>query len=108
MNLRVFADGATAIRFIDASEDDETVACPALALLDLNLPKRNGLEILERLRGSTRWGTVPVVIISSSRSLTAVGEGPSASPDYFFNKPSDYDRFMELGGIVSRLMQKAA
>lgn len=105
VDLRVFGDGAAAIRFIENSEGDLGMPCPVLALLDLNLPKRNGLEILARLRASRTWRAMKVVMISSSRSPEGTGDAPFVvGADYFFSKPNDYALFMELGRIVSRFL----
>ncbi len=108
VNLRVFTDGAAAIRFIEDSEGDESVPRPVLALLDLNLPKRTGLEILARLRASGTWRAMKVVMISSSRGPQGTGDARFiVGADYFFSKPNDHALFMELGRIAKQLLEAA-
>ena len=52
--LHVLNDGEKAFEFIQNAERDELAPCPALALLDLNLPRKNGIEILQRIRQSPK------------------------------------------------------
>ncbi|SRR5260370_28186018 len=55
-NLLVVQDGEKAIQFIERIDQEESVACPSLLLLDLNLPRRSGTEVLRRLRQSPKCG----------------------------------------------------
>jgi DNA-binding response OmpR family regulator len=77
---------------------------PDVVLLDLNLPRVSGLELLARMRKSATWSAVPVVIASSagapSDRLAAAKLGIS---DYF-RKPADLEEFMEIGAIVRRVV----
>src|SRR5437899_5382911 len=66
--LKVFDDGEKAVDFIDALDRDNGQVCPHLVLLDLNLPKRTGEQVLERMRKSPRCGDLPVIIVTSSDS----------------------------------------
>jgi chemotaxis family two-component system response regulator Rcp1 len=107
VNLHVVRDGEAAITFIEAAEQGDDSPCPQLAVLDLNLPRKTGLEVLERLRRSTKLGSIPVALISSSRSPNDVSI-THLKADYFFTKPSDYEKFMALGGIIKSLLQRSA
>src|ERR1051326_4354350 len=69
--LVVANDGEDAIRLIDAI--DCSGAAPDLILLDLNLPKRSGREVVERIRSNPHCVSVPVVVVSSSDSLAGRG-----------------------------------
>src|SRR5207249_771920 len=69
VDLRVFDDGEKAVDFIDALDrGDNGHLTPHLVLLDLNLPKRTGEQVLERMRKSPRCGDLPVIIVTSSDS----------------------------------------
>jgi CheY-like chemotaxis protein len=103
--LHVVNDGQAAIEFIESAERGDEWPCPALALLDLNLPKRDGLEVLARLRGSAKCGRIPVTMISSSRPPSGLVDGPAPQADRFFTKPSNYEAFMQLGAVVRDLLQ---
>ena len=68
IDLHIVSDGQKAIEFIERAESDEDAPCPQCMLLDLNLPKVEGFEILRRVRASVKCGAIPVVVITSSDS----------------------------------------
>ena len=63
--LTVIADGESAINFVDAIDASEQ-ACPDLVILDLKLPRKSGVLVLQHIRASRVCNTVPVVILTSS------------------------------------------
>src|SRR5579863_5222777 len=65
--LYVARDGDEAIRVLDDVDNTE-IPCPDLIVLDLNLPRRSGFEVLARVRSSEKCGKKPVVILSSSEA----------------------------------------
>src|SRR3954451_5000348 len=66
INLRVVGDGKQALDLLERCEHDQTSPCPGLLLLDLNLPRLSGHEILERVRPGSRLASMPIIIISST------------------------------------------
>lgn len=103
--LHFVSDGDAATQFFDSADADANAPCPALVLLDLNLPKKNGDDVLRHLRNSKRCSAAAVLIVSSSdaaRDREAVAElGVNA----YFRKPSDYYEFMKLGELVKRILK---
>jgi DNA-binding response OmpR family regulator len=73
-------------------------------LLDLNLPKKNGGQVLERLRLSARWNHIPVVILTSSDSPRDKAKASQYQATEYFQKPSRLEDFMKLGVLVGRLV----
>ncbi len=67
-NLRVFGDGEQASDFFDEVDRDLRVAVPRLLMLDLNLPRKTGAEVLENVRKSSRLQSLPVIVLTSSDS----------------------------------------
>jgi len=67
--LHVVRDGEEAVQFLDAITVAKDTSCPDLVLLDLNLPKRTGIEVLRHLREATGCGGTAVVIMTSSDSM---------------------------------------
>lgn len=104
-DMKVLRDGEDAIRFIQKLDGDEILPCPGLFLLDLNIPTRNGEEVLAEIRRSKRCATTPVVIITSSNSIQDRQATESLGASRYFCKPSDYDAFMKLGEIVRELLK---
>lgn len=87
----VAGDGAEALDMLLGDEPLE----PALVLLDLKLPKIDGLEVLRRLREDKRTRVVPVVILTSSREQRDVLDGYELGANSFIQKPVDFEQFVE-------------
>lgn len=98
--LRVFNDGETAVRFIEAVDADESAEPPALILADLNLPKKGGLELLQFVRKSRRSGRVPFLVLTSSDSPLDRRETAKFGATGYFCKPSSLTAFMEIGLVI--------
>jgi len=104
--IHVIQDGETAMRFIEGVESDAAAPCPALAIVDLNLPRLGGDEILRRVRSSEKWRDVPVIVMSSSLSPRDRSEALQRGASAYFSKPSDLEQFLTLGALVkSKLTQ---
>jgi CheY-like chemotaxis protein len=102
--VEVVQDGEAALRFIERVEADGNAACPALAVLDLHLPRVSGDEILRRMRGSAKWREVPVIVMSSSLAERDREEAMARGASAYFCKPSELDQFLELGAIIKELL----
>ena len=102
--LSIMRDGAQAIAFIDKMDADPSVQRPDLVLLDLNLPKVSGEEVLKRVRRSPICQGTKVLIISSSDAPSDRQRAQELGATGYFRKPSSLEQFMELGPkIVSML-----
>jgi two-component system, chemotaxis family, response regulator Rcp1 len=106
VTLRVAADGGEVLRIIDNPEllDEADLK---LIILDLKLPRHDGVEILQRLRQSERLAHVPVVILTSSdspRDRTAAGDLGALR---FLRKPSNLEEFLSLGASFRELLGQA-
>ena len=107
-DVQVFSDGEKAISFFDRLDHDESLAHPALVIIDINLPKKQGGEVLEHMRRSSRSSTTLAIVVSSSDSAEDRAQMEKLGADNYFSKPSEYDRFMELGAIVKTMLGAAA
>ena len=105
-DLHVANDGETAVRFIDAADSDETAPCPALILLDLNLPKISGVEVLQHIRRSHKCSDSLILIVTSSDSQNDRRATTQLGIDGYFRKPSSYDAFCKIGEIVKELLAR--
>jgi DNA-binding response OmpR family regulator len=103
-DLTVVADGEEAMKFFRDADGDPTSRLPALVLLDLNLPKCSGHEILERIRRSARFPTMPVVIVTSSQAASDLVRMKQLGATAYFHKPVHFDEFMKLGAVVRSLL----
>ena len=101
LETTVVADGEKAIQLLQEQASNRTTQ-PDLVLLDLNIPRRDGTEVLQMIRSTESLNHLPVAVLSSSprdviqRKLTAAG----VLADGHFTKPLDIDEFLELGQVL--------
>lgn len=100
LQLRVAEDGQHAVRFLEQLEDAADTPCPAMVLLDLNLPKIGGLDVLKKLRGDSRCHNVPVVVVSSSIADSDRSRARALGVQAYFQKPADLNAYAELARII--------
>jgi len=103
-DVYVVPDGEKAIDFIEEAEGDPDAPCPHFLLLDLNLPRRNGFEVLQRLRASEKCRNIPVVIITSSDSPSDRKQAAEMGAGYF-RKPPSYEEFLKLGDLLKQVLE---
>jgi CheY-like chemotaxis protein len=103
-SVHVVPDGDKAIGFFETAQADITAPCPDLVILDLNLPKVNGEEVLKHLRSQVRCSDARVVIVTSSDSPRDREKLHRLGADAYFRKPSDYTEFLKLGQIIKQLL----
>ena len=82
-------DGEQALQYLATSE------LPAVTLLDLNLPKMSGLEVLRRIRADARTRRLPVVILTSSKEEQDVAAGYDLGVNSYIRKPVDFRQFAQ-------------
>jgi DNA-binding response OmpR family regulator len=104
--LHVVEDGEKAIRVFQEFDRDESLPCPALVLLDINLPRRTGTEVLQEIRKTRCSSLVPVLIVTSARPEGGA-ELERLGVAGYFQKPSDYDGFMKLGEVIKAILETA-
>jgi chemotaxis family two-component system response regulator Rcp1 len=102
-HLVVASDGGEAMLLMDQI-DDGLIPCPALIVLDLNLPKRNGFDVLKRVKVSPKCCNTTVIILSSSDSKKERDEASRLGAARYLKKPSDLDEFEKVGDqLISAL-----
>jgi CheY-like chemotaxis protein len=104
--LEIADNGEDMLNKIAGLEQDPGASCPDLFLIDLNLPKRPGDEILERIRQSNRCAHIPAIVITSSDSPRDRARARELGASFYFRKPADLERFMAIGGIVRDFLEK--
>jgi CheY-like chemotaxis protein len=103
----VAADGQRAIQLLKQIDKDSTVPGFDIALLDLNLPKHTGHEVLAELRRTKRSGRIPVIIVTSSRSPGDIKRARELGATEYFEKVADLDAYSALGTLVVRTLQQS-
>jgi CheY-like chemotaxis protein len=103
--LHVASDGERACEFIDRAARDPGAARPEILILDLNLPRRSGREVLECARANEAFRGTAVLIVSSSDLSRERDELAQLGASRFFTKPTGYDDFLKVGEILKELSE---
>ena len=98
--LDAIEDGGEMVKFIEDLQSGRQLVCPDLFVIDLNLPKRSGREILSCLRAAEPSANTPVIIMSSSDDARDRQMTEAAAPAYYFRKPSGLDAFLKIGSYI--------
>ena len=94
--VEVVRDGAEALDFIFCTgpfAHRDIANGPKVVLLDLKLPKVDGLEVLQRMKADPRTQPIPVVVLTSSREERDIVESYRLGVNSYINKPVDFDQF---------------
>jgi Response regulators consisting of a CheY-like receiver domain and a winged-helix DNA-binding domain len=97
--LRIVKDGQEATDYLEGKgtfSDREQHPSPGVVVLDLNLPRKHGLEVLKWIRQSQHWSTIPIIILTSSNSEIDVTVAYRLGCNSYFVKPTDPDLLVEL------------
>lgn len=101
--LIAVTDGEQAVKFMD-EVDAGNESCPDLILLDLNLPRKPGREVLKRIKLSEKCERVPIIILTSSDNQRDKDEVAPFNPTRYIRKPSKLDDFVKLGAIFKEIL----
>lgn len=74
--------------------------CPDIILMDLNLPKGSGLDLLRLVRSNPCCDGIPAIVVSSSNAARDRDQAARLGASHYFRKPTDFDEFMKLGPLV--------
>jgi two-component system response regulator len=91
-------DGAEALDFLFATgvySGRQVTKGPKVILLDLRLPKVDGMEVLRRVKSDERTKTIPVVVLTSSKEDRDVAESYKLGVNSYIAKPVDFDKFVQ-------------
>ena len=104
--LTVLTDGGAALSFVRREGKYAKSPEPDLAVMDLNLPKHDGIEVLEAFRQSRHLSNVPVVVMSSSTSPRERIRVERLGLEQYIPKPSDLDEVLRLGAVLKAILLK--
>ncbi|WP_018937882.1 MULTISPECIES: response regulator [unclassified Thioalkalivibrio] len=97
--LETARDGVEALEFLDRWERGE-LAPPAVILLDIKLPKVDGLEVLRRIRAHERFRHIPVVMLTSSSEDRDIATAYDCGANSYIVKPVDFAKFVDVAEQV--------
>ena len=94
----ILEDGESALRYLDGELGREDNPAPDVAILDLNVPKRDGSEVIAHIKGTPQLRQIPVIMLSSSPKLVMLKQ--AAQADCYIVKPNELDEFLQIGEQV--------
>jgi chemotaxis family two-component system response regulator Rcp1 len=92
-HLHVASDGVQAMAFLRREGEFVEAPRPALILLDLNLPKMDGREVLAHIKGDPRLRMIPTIVLTTSQAETDVETSYQLQANCYLGKPSQWDQF---------------
>jgi len=99
-NLHVTTDGVDALEFLRQEGEYEDAPRPDLVLLDLNMPRKDGEDVLKEMQADDSLNRIPVVVLTSSESEEDIAKSYELNANAYLTKPVDFDGFVE---IVNRM-----
>ena len=104
-DLTVADDGQKAISLVQSAAQDQAIDLPHLIVLDVNLPRHNGDEVLRQIRSEATLDGVPVIVLTSSASPVDQATANKLGANLYIQKPSDLEGLMTIGALVEHLLK---
>ena len=95
-NLSVVTDGMEALNFVRQTGKYSDSPVPELILLDLNLPKKSGLEVLQAIKADPSIKRIPVVVLTTSKAEEDIVKSYNLNANCFITKPIDLKQFLDV------------
>jgi two-component system, chemotaxis family, response regulator Rcp1 len=96
IRLNVVMDGEDALNYLFRRPPYENATRPDMILLDLNIPKKDGREVLEEIKQDESLRYVPVIILTTSNAEQDIVKTYNLKVNAYINKPVDFDRFFDI------------
>ena len=96
VSLNVARDGVEAIDFLHRQGSFANAPRPDIILLDLNLPRKNGREVLSEIKGDPNLKRIPVLVMTTSRADQDIDRAYSLNANCYITKPMDLDEFLRI------------
>jgi two-component system, chemotaxis family, response regulator Rcp1 len=96
ISLNVVMDGEDALNYLFRRPPYENATRPDMILLDLNIPKRDGREVLEEIKKDDSLRFVPVIVLTTSNAEQDIVKTYNLKVNAYINKPVDFDRFFDI------------
>jgi chemotaxis family two-component system response regulator Rcp1 len=100
-------DGEEAMQFLRRKGDYEHAERPDLVLLDLNMPKKDGLQVLEEIKGDKGLQTIPVILFTTSECAEDISRSYACGASTFITKPTRIDELREVLDDIGRYWSHA-
>jgi CheY-like chemotaxis protein len=95
-NLHVVEDGVEAMRFLRREDEYREKPRPDLVLLDLNMPKKDGWDVLEEIKEDPELARIPVIVLTSSEAEEDIVKSYELQANAYLTKPVDFQGFLDI------------
>lgn len=95
-NLSVVNDGVEALAFLRREDEYKGASRPDIVLLDLNLPRKDGREVLKEIKEDPNLKRIPVVVLTTSKAEQDVLKSYDLHANCYITKPVDFEQFMDV------------
>ncbi|HWK17738.1 MAG TPA: response regulator [Solirubrobacteraceae bacterium] len=95
-DLSIVSDGVQALAFLRRQGEYASARRPGLVLLDLNLPRMNGIEVLAEIKGDPLLTTIPVVVLTTSDAEEDIVRSYKLHANAYITKPVEFERFRHV------------
>jgi two-component system, chemotaxis family, response regulator Rcp1 len=99
-DLHVVKSGIEALEFLNGKGAFKDVPRPDLIILDLNMPRKNGLEVLSDVRSNAKWEHIPILVFSNSEFPKDVCKCYTLGVNAYLSKPVDFQGFIDLAQAI--------
>jgi two-component system, chemotaxis family, response regulator Rcp1 len=99
-DITVVTDGVEALAYLRKEAGYETAIRPDMILLDLNLPRKSGLEVLREIKADENLRRIPVVILSTSQAERDIVQSYDLHANAYVSKPVDLDQFISVVRVI--------
>jgi chemotaxis family two-component system response regulator Rcp1 len=106
--LNVVTDGVMGINYLKKVHPYQDSLTPDLVLLDLNLPKRDGREVLQEIKSDKNLKKIPIVVLTTSTAEQDIQQAYSLHVNSYISKPVDFDKFHEIIQNIEEFWLKTA
>lgn len=96
IKLNVVMDGVEALKYLKREMPYDQADTPDLILLDLNLPKKDGREVLHEIKTDNNLKRIPVVVLTTSNAQQDILKSYNLHVNCYVNKPVDFDKFFDI------------
>ena len=96
IRVNVVSDGVEALEYLHRRGGYSDVRRPSLILLDWNMPRMNGCEVLHSIKGNEEFKTIPIVVLTTSQDIDETNSAYDNGANCFITKPVDFDLFVNV------------
>lgn len=96
VNLNIAYNGEQALQYLFKEKEYSNAETPDVIIMDINLPKKNGIEVLEKVKQDSRLKRIPIIMLTTSDTYQDIEKCYSLHANAYIIKPIDFDQFVSI------------